>query len=152
MIGDYLRTVEIRFSMLAAVLGLALGGAAPAPSSPDNETTALEPANEALLGVTANSIGTTTNTGTPAQSVVPEYQPGSPLPPPNVLQPLGPVPAPEQQPAAGPRPPSTASEVPPGHGLAGSFAAMTGAVDASASIPMNPYVAILGTPGRDPAR
>ena len=124
----------------------ALIAAGPVPSSPDNETTALQPPNEALMGILPNSIGTTTDTGTPAQSAAPEYQPGSRVPPPNVLAPLGPVPV---QPAPlGP----PVSMVPRGHSLSGNAGDMAGAVDASASIPLNPYVAILGTPGENPPR
>jgi len=124
----------------------ALVAAAPVPSSPDNETTALQPPNEALMGILPNSIGTTTDTGTPAQSAAQEYQPGSRVPPPNVLAPLGPVPVQPEPPG----PP--AGTAPRGHSLSGNVAGMAGAVDASAPIPLNPYVAILGSPGKNPPR
>lgn len=116
-----------------------------------NETTALRPPNEALLGVTDNSMGTTTNTGTPALSAQWEYQPGSREPPPNVLAPLRPAPVTQRLPApAVPR--VTASTVPPGHSLTGNLGGMAGAVDAAASIPLDPYIAILGTPGKNRER
>lgn len=134
------------------VLGLALGAAgptAPVPASPDNETTALENDTIAHLGITSNSMGTTTDTGTPAQSYAREREPGTNLPP-NVLLPLGPEPPPERLPLVAPA--AAAFGPGPGHTLSGDFRGMSGAGNDTQSLPMDPYVGILGHKGKNAAQ
>jgi hypothetical protein len=132
-----------------AVLGIAATAAAqvPAltPTSPDNETTALENDTIAHLGITANSMGTTTHTGTPAQSYAREREPGTKVPP-NVLRPLGPEPPREELPLVAPAPAAVGPG--PGHTLSGDFRGMGGAVNDTQSVPMDPYVGILGHKGK----
>lgn len=115
------------------------------PSSPDNATTALEPHTITHLGITPNSLGTTTNTGTPAQGSALERPPGSRQNPPNVREPLGPGPPPSPPLAAGPaRSPNEISQQ--GHTMSGNFSGMGGAPDATVAEPLNPYTPILGSP------
>ncbi len=135
-----------------AAIAVCLGGAGPvtnaSPTSPDRATTALQRNTVTHLGITPNSMGTTTQTGTPAQSAAREYPPGKRGRPPNVLQPLGPVPPIERLPVTERlmRPPARA---PAGHTRSGNFSGMAGAVNSTASMPMNPYVPILGHPKQD---
>jgi len=125
---------------------LVIGAAGPvpnaAPASPDNETTALQPFTDTHIGITPNSMGTTTNTGTPAQSAAREYQPGSRQPPPNVREPLAPAPILPPLPS-GVAVPRRPNQIVPGHSLTGSFAGMAGAVNATKAMPLEPYRAIL---------
>lgn len=134
----------------AAVFGFALSAAAPPPAAvpdaPNQETTALDPHTITHLGITPNSMGTITKTGTPAQGTAFERQPGSKQNPPNVREPLGPGPQ-----ASTPTPQAGAARSPhdisqQGHTMSGNFSGMGGAPDAMATEPLNPYTPILGGP------
>ena len=125
----------------AAMLGLMLAAAAPpppaaVPSSPDNETTALAPRTDTHLGMTPNSLGTVTNTGTSAQ------RSGSGAKP--AMVPENPAASRAKAGARGAQHTRSPDISQFGHTMSGNFAGMGGAPDASATMPLNPYVPVLG--------